>query len=167
MRIHMQSLASLFEQDKGHLATAVKAATHPSPPLINPWSPQPEPPQPQAVESESVTWLRATIEGDRATAEAVRDATLVDMGANYVGDYYSEQAAAYIRRHDPRDTIARCEAETKLLDLHGPNRYGQCRACDPESCGCTGSEDYPCATVRTILSGYRHRPGFKPEWVSG
>lgn len=75
--------------------------------------------------------------------------------------------AAHIVRHDPRDTIARSEADLKLLDMHGPNRYGCCRACDPDSCGCTGSEDYPCATVRTLLSGYRHREGFKPEWVSG
>lgn len=167
MRIHMQdALASLLGQDKGRLATAAKAAAHPSPPLPDSWSPAPELPQETFPECESVLWLRATIEGDKAAAEAVSDPAEISMGAEFVDNCGSDEAAEFIRRHDPADTIAQCEAQLKLLDLHGPNRHGNCRACDPDSCGCTGSEDYPCATVCTILSGYRRREGFKPEWVS-
>jgi hypothetical protein len=145
MRIHMQdALASLLEQGKGHLATATKAATHPSPTLPDSWSPTPEPPQETFPECDSVLWLRATLQGDKGAAE---------------------RATAGL--HDPQDTIARCEAETKLLDLHRPNRYGYCLTCDPESCGCVGSGDYPCDTIKALLTGYRHREGFKPEWVNG
>lgn len=161
MRIGMQAvLASL--QD-GHLATAANAATRPTPPLPDALSPPPE--SPPLPEHESVIWLRAVIEGDKALGEAVQDPAAIGLGAEFVDNCDYAEAAEYIRRHDIRDTIARCEAESKLLDLHRPNRYGNCRACDPDSCGCTGSEDYPCATVRTILSGYCHRYGFNTEWV--
>ena len=162
MNINMQAaLASLQER---HLATAAKAATRPSPSLPDLLSPPPEPPFPP--EHESVAWLRAAIEGDKAAAEAVSDPAEISMGAEYVDFYGSDESAEYIRRHEPRGTIARCEAALKVLDLHGPNRYGYCLACDPDSCGCVGSGDYPCATVCTVLAGYRHREGFKPEWVS-
>lgn len=157
MRIHMQdALASLLELDKGHLATAANAATHPIPSLPDALSPSPEPPLPP--EHESVIWLRATIAADRALDSAlIRTAEARKIGV---------KAHDPITRHDPQDAIARCDAELKLLDLHCPNHYGYCLTCDPDSCGCVGSGDYPCATVRTILAGYRHREGFSPEWVS-
>lgn len=168
MRIHMQdALASLLELDKGHLATAANAATRPSPSLPDSWSPPPEPPQ--APEHESVTWLRAATQGDMAKAKAVLQPEDQWYSPN---DLYREAAcvdwdeAEVLALYSPGAVIARCEAELTLLDLHGPNRYGYCLTCDPDSCGCVGSGDYPCATVCTILAGYRHREGFNPEWVS-
>jgi hypothetical protein len=164
MRIHMQgALASL---ENRRLAAAAEAAARPNPSLPDSLNPPPSHSPPPQPEHESVIWLRAVIEADKATAEAVSDPAEIGMGAEFVDDHGSDEAAEHIRRHDVWDTIARCEAESKLLDLHRPNRYGNCRACDPESCGCTGGEDCPCPTVRTILAGYRHREGFKPEWVS-
>jgi hypothetical protein len=161
MRIRMRdALASL---ENRRLAAAAEAAVRPTPSLPDSLNPQPSPPQP---EHESVIWLRAVIEGDKATAEAVSDPAEISMGAEFVDTHGSDEAAEQIRRHDVRDTIARCEAESKLLDLHRPNRYGYCRACDSDSCGCVGGGDYPCDTIKALLSGYRHREGFKPEWVS-
>ncbi|MFB4265317.1 DUF6221 family protein [Nonomuraea sp. GTA35] len=162
MRINMQdALASLQGR---HLATPTKAATRPTPPLPDSVSPSPEPPKPP--EHESITWLRIVIEGDKATAEAVSGPDWIAIEAAYAEDFYNEEAAEHIRRHGVHDVIARCEAELKLLDLHGPNRYGYCLTCDPDSCGCVGSGDYPCAMVHALLSGFRHREGFKPEWVN-
>lgn len=166
MRINMQTAIASF-QGQSYLATAAQAATRPIiPSLPDSWSPAPERPQETFPECESVIWLRSAIEGDKATAEAVRDPSEISVGAEFVDHCGSDEAAEYIRRHDPRDAIARCEADLKVLDLHGPNRYGYCLTCDPDSCGCVGSGDYPCATVCTILAGYRHREGFKPEWVT-
>jgi hypothetical protein len=61
--------------------------------------------------------------------------------------------------NDPRDTIARCEAELAILDLHASNdyeRYPECVHCAVEA--------FPCRTVRHLGYGYRHRPGYREEW---
>jgi hypothetical protein len=64
-----------------------------------------------------------------------------------------------IAANDPRDTIARCEAELAILDLHASNdyeRYPECVHCAVEA--------FPCRTVRYPGYGYRHRPGWREEW---
>jgi len=65
-----------------------------------------------------------------------------------------------IAANDPRDTIARCEAELAILDDHGSDgerKYPECRCC--------GVGAFPCRTVRLIGRGYRHRPGYREaEW---
>lgn len=69
--------------------------------------------------------------------------------------------------NDPRDTIARCEAELAVLDEHRPF--------DPDSdwlrdfCATCGELDhrkirFPCRTVRLIGYGYRYRPGYREVW---
>jgi hypothetical protein len=82
------------------------------------------------------------------------------------GGVWEREAADHIVLQQPRDTIARCEAELKILDLHGRNEYGYCATCDPDSCGCVGSGVYPCDTLRALAAGRRHRPGFNPDWAS-
>jgi Family of unknown function (DUF6221) len=75
--------------------------------------------------------------------------------------------------NDPRDTIARCEAELAILDLHKPvwtdfiDSDGQDRtSLDCDECDTGGSADnWPCRTVRLLGSGYRHRPGYLEEWT--
>ena len=67
--------------------------------------------------------------------------------------------------NDPRDTIARCEAELAILDEHKPDR-----GIDPDEMCCTTCGDYPqveypCQTVRLLGAGYRHRRGYLPEWA--
>lgn len=142
---------------------------------------------------EMLAWLKATIEADKVAAEkngsevwlaAVADDSnwLIKIegggsigescGCCVCGTMHSDEAA-HIAIHDPRDTIARCEAELKLLDEHQPivdsgrdpawPAPGHCLGCRTPD-----GEDYqpfPCATVRLLATGRRHRPGFKPEWV--
>lgn len=206
MHIDMRSaLAALLEeQPKGHLATAANAATHPSPLPVGPLSPPQPTEKRQRPEPESIVWLRAAIEGDKAAAEAAhglrydsaQDGHHPGPGAwkqeNQYGeawvveaDEYDQVATdrltsaddctpldpahvAHIVIHDPRDVAARCEANLKLLDLHKYGEYGECVTCDvgAQSCGCCGWGDFPCDTIKTVMSGYRHREGFKPEWVN-
>lgn len=149
---------------------------------------------------EMLTWLRATIEGDKARAEQATagdwESVVDDHGRGQVdasvwsesiGYYITEKVssgprhredAAHIAIHDPRDTIARCEAELALLDLHEhvetsslARRLAGGR-CQPFGCEVCHEKDQivwgegVCATIRLLASGYRHRPGFNPEWVS-
>jgi Family of unknown function (DUF6221) len=73
--------------------------------------------------------------------------------------------------NDPRDTIARCEAELAILDEHATKVYRGavsmflddywCQTCDVPG-------DQPartwCRTVRLLASGYQHRPGYQESW---
>ncbi|MFD9949701.1 DUF6221 family protein [Nonomuraea sp. NPDC059023] len=184
MRISMESsLAALLEQPKGHLATAANAASHPSPLPIGPQIP-PQPKKRERPEPESVAWLRSVITEDMATAKAVDSQVWtaaqaqeewyiqLEQGEAFGGDAewgdLASEEATLIAIHDPRNTIARCEADLGLLDLHKYGEYGECVTCDvgAQSCGCCGWGDFPCDTIKTVMSGYRHRDGFKPEWVS-
>lgn len=73
---------------------------------------------------------------------------------------------AHIVANDPRDTIARCDAELAILNLHVKGEYGECVICDfgAQSCGCVGWDDWPCDTVRTVALAYAHRDGYRAEW---
>ena len=74
--------------------------------------------------------------------------------------------------NDPRDTIARCEAELAILDEHSSLRvpYGDARGSAATSyecatCGFGGpSGSYPCRTVRLVGYGYRFWGGYRAEW---
>ena len=148
-----------------------------------------------------LSWLRATIEGDKAAAEANGDEswTAHDEGEYddwtiVIGDgsvktadscgccckgTLDEVEAKHIALHDPRDTITRCEAELALLDLHehvGTSSVASRLVggkCEPFGCAVCHEKDQivwgegVCATVRLLATGWRHRPGFNPEWVEG
>lgn len=76
--------------------------------------------------------------------------------------------ARLMEANDPRDTIARCESELAVLDLHdaepletdlpdGDYRVRQvCTRCDDGY--------WPCRTVRLLGYGYRWQPGYREEW---
>jgi hypothetical protein len=78
--------------------------------------------------------------------------------------------------NDPRDTIARCEAELAILDEHAPDylsKYGSpgpplCRRCITAREGYEElweGDPYPCRTVRLLGSAYKHQPGYREEWA--
>ncbi|MGW4663201.1 DUF6221 family protein [Streptosporangium sandarakinum] len=66
----------------------------------------------------------------------------------------------HIALHDPRDTIARCEAELYILDCH----EGSHECASPDD-NCLWIEMGACPTVRAMAWARRHRPGYKPEWA--
>ncbi|MGW4406534.1 DUF6221 family protein [Nonomuraea sp. NPDC004702] len=111
-----------------------------------------------------LSWLRSTIESDLARARNEGpDWYSVEDLTDY--DYCMDAGRAeYIVRHGPRDTIARCEAELRLIALcESTTEYALKR---PQ-----GNSAYLVAhqsdiLVRLLASGYRHRPGFNPEWLS-
>ena len=74
----------------------------------------------------------------------------------------SDARFEHIAANDPRDTIARCDAELAVLDLHSINDAGLYEK-SPDCAHCA-VESYPCRTVRMIGSGYRFRDGYREEW---
>jgi len=136
--------------------------------------------------SDLAGWLRATIEGDKADALSVSDGPnrpetwtaaqykdgnrgweVAGRHSHVVGGVF-EKDAEHIARHDPRDTVARCEADLAILDEH--KHY---LANAPDSAdnvadfGCGTCHVHPhdggtygegwCRTVRLLAWGYRHR----------
>lgn len=78
----------------------------------------------------------------------------------------NEANAAHIAANDPRDTIARCEAELAILDEHGPDdTFGPGDVCCC-ACGDRPQVPFPCRTVRLLAGGYRHRPGYPAAFVA-
>lgn len=86
------------------------------------------------------------------------------------GGVWRREDADHIVLNHPQDTIARCETELALLADHsdfdfpaneddGPGGYSWTARCD--GCG----QPTPCRTARLLASGYRHRPGWLPEWA--
>ncbi len=140
-----------------------------------------------------VAWLRTQVEARKAAAKlAAREGgtwtqddperypgSIESLGGKVVYDEGSpdERQAAHIALNDPQDTIARCEAELAILDLHQPVAEGgsgwlECQECGPNNDASgilaipgQGETFWPCATVRLLAGGYRHRPGFPADFA--
>lgn len=90
--------------------------------------------------------------------------------------------------NDPRDTIARCEAELAILNVHrlviadrgggvltryviineNPDMRAIERARSWHNIDCrTCHLRYPCRTIRLLGAGYRYRDGYQDEWAPG
>lgn len=152
-------------------------------------------------------WLRGQI-GERL--ETARVACDGDSGHWFAGDkwnvYRAEDEAAWdtpyegdehklvvygnvkpqsehIALNDPRDTIARCEAELAILDEHASDedpvledciRCGTALHAGPCECpnALSGQHErealaYPCPTVRHVASAYKHHEGWGKHWGQG
>ena len=115
-------------------------------------------------------------EGDDATDDelfTVHDGEHGDLIGQPVAFTRGRQVAngQHMAMNDPRDVIARCEAELAIMDEHAPEwidyRDGdgierasrECIACEPPGT----PDNYPCRTVILLASGYRHWPGYREE----
>jgi hypothetical protein len=108
-----------------------------------------------------------------------------DSGAPFALVDNGRREFEHIIRHDPRNEIARCEAELAILDEHAltwPDGEPEYESLDepvadsrggvhyvpvrggvvpPYVCRTCGYDDgQPCKTVRLLASGYKHRPGY-------
>jgi hypothetical protein len=102
-------------------------------------------------------------------------------GVHPLGD---SSLARLMEANDPRDTIARCEAELAILDTHyilwrhdtseayeefsvvaigGANQDHGCVTCHYYSQGGVKGYGY-CRTVRQLGHGYRHWDGYREGW---
>ena len=111
-----------------------------------------------------LSWLRNVIEGDKAAAER----------ATPPPPFVLTEDADHLMRQNPRDTIARCEAELAMLDKLPPvlSRLGWIAEGEGQGAPHPGRPGEYMAEdavadyfVKLLASGYRHRPGFRPEWV--
>lgn len=119
--------------------------------------------------SDRLAWLRAQIEARKATAEAATQGEWINDGSIYVGhemnelvDYVYEAAdAVHIVGNQPRDTIARCDAELALLD-----QYEQARTWYEQHHGAPAGEVQGLWTaVRLVAQGYQHHDGYREMWA--
>ena len=118
-----------------------------------------------------LSWLHQQIEARRAlaesaspgpwTANAEHDEVLAVDGER-VADGFAlsgnqlRNTVDHIAFNDPRQIIADCEADLEIADLHGRDAMDACRACGGY---------FPCLTLLAVVSRYRHRPGYLPEWA--
>jgi hypothetical protein len=134
------------------------------------------------VTTDMLSWLRQQIEARKALAEEAHGASwamldqlverldggaddravLVDdddrtelIGVTLPGSGLDEDDLAHIAFNDPRQIIADCGTDLEIADLHGRDAMDACRAC----CGY-----FPCLTLLAVVSRYRNRPGYLPEW---
>lgn len=97
-----------------------------------------------------------------------------DSGWRILAAVSGSHVALHVEANDPRDTIARCEAELAILEQHQPAEdmgWLECRECGPnnDSSGVYarpggGEEFYPCMTIRLLGTGYRHADGYREKW---
>ena len=127
-------------------------------------------------------WRRPHDETGEPTGDLWDGAQIVDSDGDVVGGrevvVYDEGRPSdaqfdHIAGNDPRDVIARCEAELALLNEHAVIRmpYQDARGvpghfCECATCGFGGPDrSYPCKTVRLLGYGYRHWSGYREsEW---
>lgn len=135
-----------------------------------------------ASDDELATWLRAEIEADRraANVKIIREHWHIDTEEDWaagtgivnergtgVAVANGGYAAAHIVRHDPLDALADCEAKLSALALC--ERVIREDKGAHEDCGAADSWTGVAVarlTVQLMASGYRHREGFKDEWLS-
>lgn len=127
-----------------------------------------------------LSWLRSTVEGDKAVAEALEGERWspvkgrgdwhiqTSQGQSFGGGMeYGEldpNEADHIQRHDPRDTIARCTAELAQLDHLAKVAYHRHFPEAPKTYG--DSAAWAAAeAIRRLAVGYQHRPGFDADWL--
>jgi Family of unknown function (DUF6221) len=120
------------------------------------------------------------VTGDSGSMETVWDGTW-PMGDSTL--------TRLMEANDPRDTIARCEAELAILDEHyiltnddrSPDYeefsvvpWGAKGGAGDQGCGCVACHYYAqggvkgygiCRTVRLLGSAYKHQPGYREEWA--
>lgn len=131
-------------------------------------------------------WLRRVIEQDQAQARELIESEAaapewheMTSGVLVTGppehdDHWSgtfaigdSRITRYIAEHDPRDTIARCEAELAILGEYEAARKVMEEARDsPEG---VGAGVWACVkslrrAVELLGQGYRFRDGWRAEW---
>ena len=116
--------------------------------------------------AETVAWLRRWILADREAAERAQQAAPGTWWHNHddaPGVIYTidgpdlievpeelRPVTEHLVRHDPRNVIARCDAELAILD---PDNWG----------GGPEAEDAYRQAVRMLAQGYRHRDNRREE----
>jgi hypothetical protein len=137
------------------------------------------------VTTDMLSWLRQQIELRRSLAELASGESwaarrVMDVGymvadkdsgtavarlwvemGDLVDGFHSAGAnpldtSKHIAFNDPRQIIADCETDLEIADLHGRDAMDACRACGGY---------FPCLTLLAVVSRYRHRPGYLPEWA--
>lgn len=131
------------------------------------------------MSEDMLTWLRSQIVTEKEAAEAATkgewdsdDGGSIHVGhpTNVIVDWIpSTRDLDHVLRQQPRDTIARCEADLAILDEHEIHDSGFTRSCtvcfEKGKDGDDVPVEAPCRTVRLLAYGRRRREGWNPEWA--
>lgn len=79
----------------------------------------------------------------------------ITIGATSATEDHLRHAAL----NDPRDALARCEFELGEVARHTESPFYDCQVCGEHYA------EYPCDYLRRHVFGYRHRPGWNPDWA--
>jgi hypothetical protein len=130
--------------------------------------------------NEPITWVRDQLNTDeRLALTATRNSWKVDSWRNEHGveflvmaDYdqgppaialKSEADAAHIANNDPARVLRQVQAHRAILDEHRPTESaGPCWCCSDKRGD--HAENWPCPTVRALISIYSDRDGYRQEW---
>jgi hypothetical protein len=117
-----------------------------------------------------LSWLHCQILARKGAAEAlphgpwhiegaypqrISNGEAIVIAEAFEGPQFPPNIAQHIVAHDPRDTIARCEAELRIIALYEEEDRGR-------------TPDYWDGlrfALDEIAHAYRHLPGWRPEWA--
>jgi hypothetical protein len=119
-----------------------------------------------------VEFLLARIAEDEALARrALEDWYSVEGGGLRWGEVGHE--ASPDLTVDPCRVLAECEAKRRIVDLHAPatahsSRALTCETCLSDRAGWSddwGADQWPCDTLRALVSVYADHPDCDPTWL--
>lgn len=87
-----------------------------------------------------------------------------DNGWRILAAVSGSHVALHVEANDPRDVIARCEAELAILDWFEEAERKACDAYGDESITAKLARAHSWRVTRLLGTGYRHADGYKPEW---
>lgn len=126
-------------------------------------------------------WLKRCLDADEVLAHAVE----AEVGAYCEGEPYedgsgiasrdaypsypwgqSDVELEYMARWHPRSVLALVASQRAILAIHAPWAYsGGFTACSSCEDGKQGDVEWPCATVRALVSAFAGRDGYDPSWA--
>jgi hypothetical protein len=127
------------------------------------------------MSTDLVSWLRAQLDADEATARAVKDNSAPWDGQwkadgpdrlrtynDWVLFYGHTHPLApglvdHVALHDPRRVLADVDAKRRIIDVHVDQR--EC-----ERCAWFDDEHYPCETLQLLGLPYADRAGYDESW---
>ena len=83
---------------------------------------------------------------------------------------FKDARTRHVELHDPASVLARIAADRKILELHnatdwcGPTERS-CEICHEDYSWGPDHADWPCATLKALVSPYKDREGFQEAWL--
>jgi hypothetical protein len=111
-------------------------------------------------------WLRGCVDEDQRIAQAGGEAMGFDQPGypdyQTYGGPLTRAADAYLRQFSPARVLRQVATHRRILDEHAGDEPDEPSCC--AVCYVTAPMEWPCPTVRAIVSIYADQLGYRPEW---